>query len=198
MRFSDFIEYLVWSLYVRERQEAPSGAEFLDLSKSVVVLDDPVPQQWVWDASSVLETRGLIRAIHAMGGFSAAALTGQGRLYVEAELTKPTGVIGTRFAPDRELVARLEAIHEGGPPTREEQTAPIRELVGQLARAVDQMALPELEKADLLADVRTIEIQLAKAIPNIDVIGALLESLARFTELSAIASQITQLLYPGP
>jgi hypothetical protein len=197
MKFSEFVEYLVWSLYVRERTEATNGIQFLDLTEAVAALAEPVPAQWVYDAANVLEAKGYIRAIHAMGGYTAAILTGDGRLYVEAELTRPTGVIGTNFATNRELQARLEQAGVGAEPTSGELVAPILELNRALAQAVEAMSLPELEKQDLMADVRCIEIQLSKYVPNVDVVAGLLESIRRFPSLAVIASQMIQFLYPS-
>jgi len=197
MKFSEFVEYLVWSLYVRERTEATSGVQFLDLSEAVAALAEPVPPQWVYDAANVLEAKGYIRAIHAMGGYTAGMLTGEGRLYVEAELTRPTGVIGTKFATNRELQSRLEQAGVGAEPTSGERIAPILELNRTLGQAVEAMSLPELEKQDLMADVQCIEIQLSKYVPNVDVVAGLLESIRRFPSLAVIASQMIQFLYPS-
>src|SRR6266536_906657 len=84
MNFSQFIDFLLWALYTREREHG--AGQYVDLSELAETLHEPIDRQWVFDAGKVLESRGLARGIFALGGYTAAMLTGEGRLYVEERL----------------------------------------------------------------------------------------------------------------
>ncbi len=197
MTFREFVEYLLWSLYVRERAHPEAGGAFFDLSESIAALDDAVAPQWLYDATRVLETRGLVRPILALGGYAAAALTGEGRLEVEDDLAKPDSVV-YRFAQRDELTAALERIDSGEQvePTAQEQRAPVLDLLGELELSVDHLGVSDDEKEDLRTDIETVRLQLGKHEPNVDVIAGVLERVRRYRGLTAPVGRILALLYP--
>jgi hypothetical protein len=198
MKFRDFADYLLWSVYVRERAHPELSGVFFDLSESAAALDENVPSQWVFDAVRVLETRGLVRPILALGGYAGAALTGEGRLIVEDELTRPVGYIGRELATRPDLQQRLELLDGDGAaePTPEEQRAPMFELLDELSLAAQQLSVTDEEKDDLAADIESMKLQLRKHQPNVDVVMGLLERMRRYRPLSQPAARMLELLYP--
>src|SRR5689334_12670458 len=83
VKFSEFIDLLLARLYDLESQG--ETGRFFDLSAIASELSVDVPQQWVFDAAKVLESRGLAQVLFTMGGRSQATLTGEGRIFVEEE-----------------------------------------------------------------------------------------------------------------
>ena len=98
LTFGRFLDLLMARLVERET-EAPAGT-LIDLNQVARDLKVDVPDQWVFDAGKVLESRGWAQVIFTFGGGCHARLTGEGHLYVEEE--RGTGIIHEYHqAPDR-------------------------------------------------------------------------------------------------
>jgi hypothetical protein len=196
--FAKLVDYLLWSVYVREQAHPEAAGAFFDLRESAKVLDEPPPPQLVYDAARVLETQGLIRAIFALGGYAAAALTGEGRLKVERELADEGGGSFAEFKSQKALLQRLQAVdaEPESEPDPEDERAPIFDALEHLSAAIGNLPSGHEEKQDLLADVETMRVQLRKHEPNAEVIAGLLEPMRRHRGLASPVSQIIALLYP--
>ena len=83
LKFGQFIDLIMARLLERE-QETPAGY-LIDLNHVARELNVNVPDQWVFDAGNVLESRGWAQVIFTFGGRCQARLTGEGRLDVEEE-----------------------------------------------------------------------------------------------------------------
>ena len=195
LTFSQFVDYLLWNLYVAEREHG--GTEFLDLNDAASLLHQPVPSQWVFDAGRVLEARGLVRLILAFGGYAGAMLTGEGRIYVEENLDDEDAFIH-KFAKDSSSYLREGEPALTRPETLEDQRAPAFDLVAAIEAEVREASqLSEPEKADLLSDLATIRAQLSKHEPNRAALAALLEPLSEYSFVAGAVSRLIDLLNPS-
>lgn len=195
MSFSQFVDYLLWALYTAERDQG--AAEFVDLDELADTLTEPVPSQWVRDAGKVLEARGLIRLILAFGGYAGAMLTGEGRIYVEDQMSQE-GSIVRELANDRLAYVKEAKPDFALPATLEEQRAPAFDLVEKLENDVrDSERLTEAEKSEVLADLTAIRSQLSKHEPNRAALAALLEPFSEYPFLAGQVSRLIDLLNPS-
>jgi hypothetical protein len=208
--FSQFIEYLLWRLYL---QEGMTGAgQFYDLNEFASELLASRDQQWVLDGAKVLESRGLARVVLALGGYASGMLTGEGRLYVEdrinqdgsflKELSEHPGnyiIIAQPEGDGRHEGHVFELPHGAEAPeikSLEEQRAPVNELLDDLVTAIDAWVPPEDDRDDLLADIDAIRAQLRKREPNLNVIAGILDPIPhRWPALAASVSRLSSLLF---
>ena len=195
MSFSQFVDYLLWALYAAERDQGTT--EFVDLGELADALNEPVPSQWVRDAGKVLEARGLIRLILAFGGYAGAMLTGEGRIYVEDQMSREGSII-RELANDRLAYLKEAQPDLALPVTLEEQRAPAFDLVAQLENDVrDSERLTEAETTEILADLVAIRAQLRKHEPNRAALAALLEPFSEYPFLAGQVSRLIDLLNPS-
>jgi hypothetical protein len=195
LTFSEFVDYLLWTLYRLERDHGVT--EFVDLNEAAGLLHQPVPSQWVVDAAKVLESRGLVRLILAFGGYAGATLTGEGRIHVEDRMNQEGhfmhALAGNPFAYVRDAAPELAP-----PETLEEQRAPAFELIGKIETEVrDSPRLTEPEKTELLSDVTAIRAQLRKHEPNRAALAALLGPMSEYSFLASPVSRLIELLNPS-
>lgn len=195
LTFSQFVDYLLWTLYRVEREHG--STELVDLNEVAALLREPVPSQWVVDAAKVLESRGLVRLVLAFGGYAGATPTGEGRIYVEERMSQEGHFVhaltGDPLAYVREVSPELAP-----PETLEEQRAPAFELINQIETEVrDSPRLTEPEKTELLSDVTAIRAQLEKHEPNRAALAALLGPMSDYSFLAGPVSRLIELLNPS-
>ena len=203
LKFGQFVDLLLARLLERER-EAPSGA-LIDLNGVARELNVGVPDQWIFDAGKVLESRGWAQVLFAMGGGCHARLTGKGRLYVEEE--RGTGIIREYHEAPAQFISISGTANQvivgsttGGVShavTIEQERAPAFRLLGQLMDALRRdPALTDSDREDLLTDVQMIEQQLRKREPNRAALAGLLEPLSRITSIAGFVADLVRLLNP--
>jgi len=189
LKFSEFIDLLLARLYDLESQG--ETGRFFDLSAIASELSVDVPQQWVFDAAKVLESRGLAQVLFAMGGRSQATLTGEGRIFVEEEAG--SGIIRHYHSHPADF---LRPESERRPATkrsdeREPSITLLREIRNRLAH---DAALSEEERRELSGDIDAIEHQLRKRQPNRAALAALLEPVSQVPSLAGYVATLIRLL----
>jgi hypothetical protein len=203
LKFGQFIDLLMARLLELEREARPGV--LMDLNAIARDLKVEVPDQWIFDAGKVLESRGWAQVLFTMGGGCHARLTGEGRLYVEEE--RGTGIIHEYHqAPGQYILvsgtanqvivgSTTSAVSHAA--TIEQERAPAFRLLGQLKDALQQdPALTGSEREDLLTDVHAIEQQLRKREPNRTVLAALLEPLSQIASVGGFVADLVRLFNP--
>jgi len=198
-KFSELVDLILVRLYDLERNARPGG--LFDVNAIVRTLKDKFPEQWVFDAGKVLESRGWGQVLFTFGGGFHARLTGEGRLYVEEE--RGTGIIKQyRMHPEYFVIETPEtnkaaAAGTTGATAIEQERAPALQIVAQLREMLRvESTLSAAERDDLLSDVEMVEQQLKKREPNRAALAALLEPLARVTSIAGLVSELVRLLNP--
>jgi len=199
IKFGQFIDLLMARLLELE-QETGAGV-LIDLNEISRELKVSVPDQWIFDAGKVLESRGWAQVVFTMGGGCHARLTGEGRLYVEEE--RGTGIIREYHeAPAQfitvsgtgKVIAAADVSHTV---MIERERAPAFRLLGQIKDALQRdPTMTESEREDLLTDVNIVEQQLRKREPNRAVLAALLEPLSQITSIAGFTTDLVRLLNP--
>ena len=203
LKFGQFIDLLMARLLERE-PEAPSGA-LADLNDVARELNVSVPDQWIFDAGKVLESRGWAQVLFTMGGGCHARLTGEGRLYVEEE--RGTGIIREYHEAPAQLISVSGTANQvivgsttGGvshTATIEQERAPAFRLLSQLKDALQRdPSMSDSEREDLLTDIQMIEQQLRKREPNRAALAGLLEPLSRVASIAGFIADLVRLLNP--
>lgn len=195
LKFGQFIDLLMARLLEQE-QEAPSGA-LVDLNEVARELNVSVPDQWIFDAGKVLESRGSAQVIFTMGGGCHARLTGEGRLYVEEE--RGTGIIHEYHEAPAQFISVSGTVNQvidvPQAVTIERERAPAFRLLSQLKDALRRdPTMSDSEREDLLTDVQMVEQQLKKREPNRAVLAALLEPLSRVASIGGFIADLVRLL----
>jgi hypothetical protein len=201
VKFGQFIDLLMARLLERE-QEEPSGG-LIDLNEVAGELKVDVPDQWIFDAGKVLESRGWAQVIFSMGGGCHARLTGEGRLYVEEE--RGTGIIREYHMAPAQFISVSGNANQvivgnqtGGVSHTvriEQERAPAFRLLGQIKDGLQRdPTMSDSEREDLLSDIQMIEQQLRKREPNRAVLAALLEPLSRITSIAGFVVDLVSRL----
>lgn len=198
LSFTQFIDFLLWSLYSLEGVQG--AGQLYDLSQVNQQLLVPLDHQLVIDAGKVLESRGLIRGVFALGGYVAAMLTGEGRLQVEHSVNDPDSFTAHLLDNPAEYVhwASPDEREKSAiaPPSDEEQRAPARAVLDELEQSIGAAAhIPADEKDDLAADLQAIRAQLTKREPNLSVIATLLSDMESWSFLKPQITKLTNLLF---
>lgn len=199
LKFGEFIDLLMARLLELEREERPGA--LVDLNELARGLKVKVPEQWVFDAGKVLESRGWAQVLFTMGGGCHARLTGEGRLYVEEE--RGTGIIRRYHEAPAQFISVLgtgnQIIVESttGAVSQavaiEQERAPAFHVLSQLKDALERdQTLVDSQREDLLADVQMIEQQLRKREPNRTVLAALLEPLSRVASGAGLVADLVR------
>lgn len=200
LKFGQFLDLLMARL-VERQTEAPAGT-LIDLNQVARDLKVEVPDQWVFDAGKVLESRGWAQVLFTFGGGCHARLTGEGRLYVEEE--RGTGIIHEYHqAPDRfvSVSGTNNQVIIGSTIGTVSQTVTIEQERAPSFRLLDQIKdvlrrdpiLDDSERQDLLSDVQMVEQQLKRREPNRAVLAALLEPLSRVASIGGFVADLIRL-----
>ena len=200
IKFGQFLDLLMARLVERET-EAPTGT-LIDLNQVARDLKVDVPDQWVFDAGKVLESRGWAQVIFTFGGGCHARLTGEGRLYVEEE--RGTGLIHEYHqAPDRfvwvsgtnnQVIIGSTTGTVSQTVTIEQERAPSFRLLDQIKDVLGRdPILNDSERQDLLSDVQMVAQQLKRREPNRAVLAALLEPLSRVVSIGGFVTDLIRL-----
>lgn len=200
LKFSEFVDIVLARLY--ERQQTGDPGKLFDLNAIARDLKDPVPPSWVFDAGKVLETRGWAQVAFTFGGGCHARLTGEGMWFVERGATDV--IARYRAAPQTyiEISGHGNQVAVGGEgasisQTIENERQPAFALLRQIRATLESdVELGEAERADLLADVATIEQQLRKREPNRSVIAEILEPLSRVASVGGFVTDLIRLFNP--
>ena len=200
LKFGQFLDLLMARL-VERQTEAPAGT-LIDLNQVARDLKVEVPDQWVFDAGKVLESRGWAQVIFTFGGGCHARLTGEGRLYVEEE--RGTGIIHEYHRePDRfisvsgtnnQVIIGSTIGTVSQSVTIEQERAPSFRLLDRIKDVLRRdPTLNDSERQDLLSDVQMVEQQLKRREPNRAVLAALLEPLSRVASIGGFVADLIRL-----
>ena len=203
LKFGQFIDLLIARVLDRE-QEAPSGA-LIDLNEVAREIKVAVPDQWIFDAGKVLESRGWAQVVFTMGGGCHARLTGEGRLHVEEE--HGTGIIREYHEAPAQFISVSGTANQvivgsgtgavSHTVTIEQERAPAFRLLRWLKDGLQRdPTLTDSEREDLLSDIQMIEQQLRKREPNRAVLAALLEPLSHVASIAGFVADLVRLLNP--
>lgn len=202
LKFGEFVDLIMARLVDRE-QQTPAGT-LIDLHQVARDLNVTVPDQWVFDAGKILESRGWAQVIFTFGGGCHARLTGEGRLYVEEE--RGTGIIRQYH----QAPARFVSVSGSGQVaigntqggisqtvTIEQERAPAFRLLDQMKNVVQRdPTITNSEREDILSDVQMVEQRLRKREPNHAVLAALLDPLSRVAPIGGFVADLVRLLNP--
>lgn len=193
LRMSELVEVMLARAFELGETQGyePYQTDFMEIGHEVGADFDSA-----WQATEVLEDRGLIQCARAIGGNCSGHLTGTGRMFVENG--GDTGIIG-RYQQNRGAFvyvsnspgANVNTGHVGGSQISHVITSDTASLVSQIREMLKSDAhLAESERRDALAEVQVIEVQLSKSKPS----GvALRESLDVLGRISSIGSFILKL-----
>jgi hypothetical protein len=205
--FTDFIEFLLWRLYVEESRHG--AGQLYDLNVIADELLEPADPQWLIDAGKVLESRGLATTAFALGGYGSGMLTGEGRLLVEERLNTEGSFISKlaehpeRYVHWPETGANVSdsvsiRVYRSIEEERRPALTALRQLDEQidLLAGIDQIDMSDEERRDLHADVETIRAQLRKREPNLPLIAGLLDPItSRWPGLAGYAARLSAFLF---
>ena len=170
------------------------------LSEVHAAIKAAVPEQWILDAASVLNSRGLIEWLPEIGGYGYARLSGQGRLYVEDGT--PT-IKRAREAPNHFFVtgdhAQIVVAGDYGTVTQNQSVdsrrQPAFRIIDDLAKKLGaDSSLGDDEKSELKVDLETVRSQLMKRSPNMTVVANLLSGLRNVASVASDVAKLVALL----
>ncbi|MBM4035123.1 MAG: hypothetical protein FJ291_25550 [Planctomycetes bacterium] len=204
LRFSEFVDLLLARLYDLEQEQRDRYFDFNAINRE---LTEPVPQQWIFDAGRVLESRGMANCVFAFGGVCRGRLTGEGRLFVEERQNADAGIIREYYASPQDFVlvpgrsdhqAVVGGERVGAPSTTiEQQRAPAFEMLRQIEDLLKQGGtLSEERRKDLLQDIEAVRGQLRKVEPNRAALAAILESMSQVDAIGGFVANLIQVLNP--
>jgi hypothetical protein len=202
IKFGEFIDLLMARLL--EREGATRSGALIDLNDLARDLKVDVPDQWIFDAGKVLESRGWAQVLFAIGGGCYARLTGEGRLYVEEERgtgiihkyhQAPTQFVSVSGTGNQVVVGTTGTVSQSA--GVEAERAPAFRVLSQLKDTLQRdHSLTDSERQDLLTDVEMIEQQLRKGEPNRGALAALLEPLSHIASVGGFVADLIRLLNP--
>jgi hypothetical protein len=205
LKFREFVDLLLARLYEREqrREEGDEGGSFFELNEIAQEFKTSIPEDWVFDAGKVLESRGLAEVHYFMGGGCIGRLTGEGRMYVEEE--RGTGLISNyRRDPSQFVMVvgdnnQLAVTRDAGAISQTadvpEERRPAFKLLRQMAEIVQaDPGLSQKERQELKGDIDAIESQLRKREPNRAAIAALLEPMSQIVSIAGAVASLVKLL----
>jgi hypothetical protein len=101
LTFSEFVDFVL----VRLAELGSESGELHDVHMIAAELREPVPAEWVSQATQALDERNLVTAALAFGNAASAIITGAGLLYVESQ-SHDTGLIEKYRERPESLVPR--------------------------------------------------------------------------------------------
>ena len=200
-KFTEFVDLILARLY--EAEQSNQGESFFDLNEIARGLKARIPEDWIFDAGKVLESRGLAQVTYFFGGGCLARLTGEGRMYVEEE----RGSVIRQYHQDPNqfvvVVGDSNQVAVTGTAGTVTQTAELKErrpafeVLDRISEILQQdRSLEAKEKEELLADVEAVRGQFKKREPNRAAIAALLEPLSQISSIAAAIASLVRLLTP--
>jgi hypothetical protein len=160
----------------------------------------------VWEASRVMESRGWINAMRALGGDCHAMLTGEGRLLVESD--GKTGIIPKYKSDPKQYIIIKDSPNAqvvlAGTSARVEQTQsldskrkPLFKLIEEIRNTIkNDKNIDETSRKDISLDLETLEIQFKKQVPDKNIIASILEPLSQITSIASFIGQLISYLNP--
>jgi hypothetical protein len=190
MKFIQFVEILLVRLY--ELDQIEPGFYSLNEIADELLDRDKVPEQWVFDAGKILESRGWAKCIFTLGGECDASITGEGRIYVEEE--KGTGTIKEYMGnPKIFLTGEINQIELSSRDRRVSQASdltmrkPNFELLDKIVDRIRQTKeIQNEQKEELIESVEMVKKLLNKPEPNRSAIAALLQPLGDVASLTSL------------
>ena len=200
MTFSEFVDLLLARLY--EADQASPG-NFIELNLLNEELKEPAPLPWVRDAAKILESRGLARSISAFGGFLAAELTGEGRLFFEEGRTpllkkykenRDIYIVNVAGAGNQVAVGGAGSVATQSM-TIEKEREPAFRLLTEIENDLERDTNLNGESlAELKADVDAVRQQLKKREPNRPALAALLDPISKIVSVAGKVANLINLI----
>jgi hypothetical protein len=207
LTFTRFAELMLARTYEREKRNRPKTGGpkmvgptvFIAASEVMADVAPHVPDHWFWEAAQYLDEQGLVNASIMDSGDAFLKMTGRGRVFVEQE--EGTGVIREYRKQDQFVVVlgdgnqvavgHGQTVQQRGSFSAEEAV----ELLDQADQRLQASDLPEVERADALADVETIRTQVKKEKPNVAVIRTTLAALGAIDVVADLAEKLGNVIH---
>jgi hypothetical protein len=196
--FKEFAELMLARLVEADRDHPGTWVDMFPLAEQ---LRQNVPDDWVFAAREVLESRGLVSPLKVMGRTAPARLTGEGRLFVEDGGS--TGIIEEyRQAPSHFVIVSGSghnvAVGNRGNVTQTSLDPGVPgeawTLLDQIERSLDEADLSEGDRQEALEDVRTARRQLERPQPNKPAALAVLDPLSKIASVGNFVVRLVALL----
>ena len=197
-KFTEFVDLLLVALY--EADQSDNGIEFQNLEALAKTIKGDVPQDWVFDAAKVLQTRDLADCLfNSMGTY--AKITGQGRLYVEneqgftkkAQESHATYYNVTVTGPNSQVVTGQNV--SGVSQTITQSVSPALRLLDEMAEKIQSdTTLAGPTKLEATTYTNLLRFEVAKPEPNRTLIATLLESLSKIASIAGSVASFIHLL----
>lgn len=200
-KFSEYLELLLQILYKEDSKEPGTYFDLNEISAGLNVNDVHL----VWEGASILESRGLIRVIKALGGGCHVSLTGQGRLLVEnggqTGIIKkyeenPSKYYNVTITGDKNVVSvGTSNVTTINAPDIKEERKILFKLIEELKTIIkEDKSLSSDIKEEKLLDTQGLEIQISKREPNMNIVASIIESLSNILSISNVLGQLMELL----
>lgn len=197
-KFTEFVDLLLVALY--EADQSEKGNEFQNLDALATTIKGDVPQDWVFDAAKVLQTRALADCIFTFGG-THAKITGQGRLYVEngqgltkqAQESHATYYNVTVSGSGNQVVTGQDV--SGVSQTITPPVSPAIRLLDEISQKIqsdDTLSGPT--KLEATTYTKLLRFEVTKPEPNRTLIATLLESLSKIASIAGNVASFIRLL----
>jgi len=198
IKFADLLDRLLAGLYEADSRGIRGFISLVELGR-VFGEDDVIT---VLEASRILEARGYIQCIRALGGTIDGRITGLGRHYVE---TGDTDVLrGYRDNPESIVSVNVEGdsnqVIISGRDVTARQGVNITEDRKLLFGLIDEVISvlkrdPDIteDRDDRVASAEAIKTELKKEHPNVQAVTAYLEELAVISSVGGLISKIVEL-----
>jgi hypothetical protein len=196
LNFTQFVDLMLARIAEVDREHPGTWVEMFPLAEE---LQQNVPENWVFDARDVLESRGLVKPLKVLGRTAPARLSAQGRLYVERG--GDTGIIAEYQQHRSNFVIVSGTGHQvvvgvDGDVSQTSVGSGIPSEAWTLLEHIERSlrnddSIGAREREDALSDVGTARAQLERPEPNAHAAIALLDPL---TKLSAIGESVAKLI----
>lgn len=192
-RFTDFVDLLLVALF----DHSDEGDDYQNLESLAATIKGDVPQDWVFDAAKVLQSRGLADCIFTFGG-THAKITGPGRIYVDSKQGFAKEAIDkhatyynvTVTGPNSQVVTGQTVSNVSQ--TITQPISPAQRLLNEIEQKIQQDAtLAEPTKLEATTYTKLLRFEVTKPEPNRTLIATILESLGK---IASIASNVTSFM----
>jgi hypothetical protein len=201
MKFSEFLDRLLFKLYEFDREHSD---EFANLSELAETIKGDVPPSWIVDAGKVLDARALADVIFTFGGTD-AKISGEGRLYVEEgrgttpqiQQAPQNYYINIPGHSNQVVVGNSGQVLQRN--TIEQERAPAFKLLDEIERKLsDDPNTKGANETEAKTYVGLIRQELRKAEPNKNVIAAVLDPLTKIASIAGSVASLIKLFNSSP
>lgn len=195
-----FIEYIDLLLRLIYEYDSKDPGQYFDLNEISKQLGESNIYR-VLEASDVLSSRGLIKAQKYLGGQCIAALTGEGKLYVEEG--GKSGIIQQYDAHPENYNISISgnnvSLNIGSGNTAQVFSSNGMSNVVDILDQIDSKigsdkTLTEDNINDLKLDVNSLKSQLRKKEPNMNIVASIIQSLSNVASIADLIGKLMSLL----